>query len=236
MERLKQHLEDTNKKTFLDIGTGAGNFIQLLKNIYTEYDKMVGIDLFEKGIEMANNQNDDDKISFEVMDAYHMTYPERTFDVISLSNSLHHLKDIPSMLLEMKRVLKDDGFIIINEMISNNLDAMQESHKMMHHFAAEVDRITGEIHNDTFTDDEIKTHLMNGTNLIIEDSWFLNVPRRTETSQEELDHILMILERVSSRIPDDMLPVMDPKKEMIKNYIKEFGYDGCPSLVTILKK
>lgn len=236
MENLKQLLETEGKKTFLDIGTGAGNFIQILKSMYTDYEQMVGIDTFERAIEAANKNNQDDKITFKVMDAYDMSYPDNSFDVVCLSNSLHHLKDIPTMLKEMARVLKKDGFIIINEMMADNLDKMQESHKLVHHFSAKIDRELGDIHNDTYTKNEILSLLEKDTNLKIDKAWNVEVPRRDENSQEELDYINNILERIVSRVPEDKVVEFNNEKEEIKTYIKENGYDGCTSLLAIIKK
>ncbi len=236
MENLKKILDTEKKKTFLDIGTGAGNFIQIIKSMYSEYDHIIGIDTFERAIDAANKNNDDEKITFEVMDAYEMSYPDEAFDVVTLSNSLHHLKDIPSLFQEMGRVLKKDGFIIINEMMADNLDKMQESHKLVHHYSAKIDREHGDIHNDTFTEKEIITLLEDNTKLKVDKSWHIEVPRRTENSQEELDYIYNILDRISSRAPKDKVQMYESEKEEIKTYIKHNGYDGCTSLLAILKK
>lgn len=237
MEKLKSYLNKEQKKTFLDIGTGGGNFIHLIDSIYPDYEKMMGIDTFDRAIEMAEKHfADNDRVTFEVMDAYKMKYPDNSIDVVMLSNSLHHLKDINEMLLEMRRILKNDGFIIINEMLADNLDAMQESHKMLHHFAAEIDRLHGDTHNETFTKKEIEKHLTTQTKLKILESWNMNVPRRKENSKEELEHILELLERVSSRFPEEKVEELTIKKENIKNYILKNGYDGCTSMITILTK
>lgn len=237
MEKLKEFLKTTNKKTFLDIGTGSGNFIYLIKSIYDQFDSIVGIDTFERAIEAAKKGFEEDKrISFQVMDAYNMKYPDNSFDVVVLSNSLHHLKDITLMLKEMKRVLKNDGYILINEMLANNLDSMQESHKMLHHFTAEIDRLNGEIHNETFTKEEIIEYLTTDTNLKVVESWDMNVARRNENTKEEFEYIFNILERITSRFPENKRDELNLKKENIKKYIKQNGYDGCTSLITILKK
>lgn len=236
METLRKYLKESNKKSFLDVGTGAGNFVQLLKSIYNDYDKIVGIDLMERAIEAANKQNEDERISFKVMDAYNMEFEEKTFDVVILSNSLHHVDDIPKILNSMKRVLKDDGFIIINEMLADQLDKMQLSHKLLHHFSAKLDRLGNETHFDTFTEKEILKKVQEGTNLRISKHWQVNVERRKENSKEELEYIFDLLDRVSNRIPDDMKDELLDEKEDIKNYIKKNGYDGCTSLIVLLQK
>ena len=236
METLKNYLQSAKKKTFLDVGTGAGNFIHIIKSLYNGFEIITGIDLYKGSIEAAKKHNEDERVSFEIMDANNMSFQDNSFDVVCLSNSLHHLEDIPKLLLEMKRVVKKDGFIIINEMISDQNDSMQESHKLLHHFSAEIDRLNGDIHYETFTEKEILEKISTKTDLKIEESWHLNVPRRETNSDEELDYILKLLSKIAQRIPEKDQKVLNEKKEKIKKYINENGYDGCTSLVVILKK
>ncbi|AIO18136.1 putative methyltransferase YcgJ [Candidatus Izimaplasma bacterium HR1] len=236
METIKQILKDTNKKTFLDIGTGAGNFIHLIKSIYDDFDKFVGIDLFPNAIEAANKHNEDERVTFEIMDANNMSFDDNSFDVVCLSNSLHHLEDIPKMLTEMRRVVKEDGFIVINEMIADQNDSKQESHKLLHHLSAEIDRIHGDTHYETFTERELLAQLENDTKLKINKRWHLNVPRREANTTEEMDYILNVLDRIGSKIPENDKTDLQKKKEKIKKYIEDNGYDGCTSLMAILQK
>ena len=235
MEKLKNFLEQENKRTFIDIGTGVGNFINLIKHVYDGFDSIIGIDYFERAIEAANKNNKDKRIEFKLMDAYGMEYEDNSFDVVMLSNSLHHLEDIDKMLEVMKRVVKPDGFILISEMISNNLDKRQISHKMIHHFSAVLDTLKGEIHHETFTDEEIVNHLTKSNILTVKDKWFLDMPKQKANTKEEIDYLLNILDRVSSRIPEGRDDLQE-EKENIKNYIVENGYDNCPTLLTVLTK
>jgi len=64
---------------------------------------------------------------------------------------LHHLSDIGAALAEMKRVVKPGGWIIVNELISDGLNPAQQVHKMLHHLRSKIDRMIGEVHNETFT-------------------------------------------------------------------------------------
>jgi ubiquinone/menaquinone biosynthesis C-methylase UbiE len=236
MEKLKQYLIEQNKKSFLDIGTGNGGFISFIKSIYDGFETFEGIDVVKQAIEFANKNNDDERIQFKVMDGYEMEYPDNSFDVICLSNSLHHLKDITKMLIEMRRVMKDDGFILINEMISNDLDEMQISHLKLHHFSAKIDRYLGDTHYDTFTSQEIIEKLTNETRLRVEFSRFLEVPRRSENTNEEREYIANIMERVFARTPKEYIDELISEKDEILEYISKNGYDGATSLVVVLRK
>ncbi len=55
----------------------------------------------------------------------------------------------------MNRVVKPDGYVIISEIISNNLNPAQEVHKLFHHFRSRIDRLTGSFHRKTFSSDAI---------------------------------------------------------------------------------
>jgi|LGOV01.1.fsa_nt_gb ubiquinone/menaquinone biosynthesis C-methylase UbiE len=236
MEKLKNFLDSTNKKTFLDIGTGQGNFIHLIKSIYDNFDEIVGIDVIEKAVEQAKKHIDDPRVSFKLMDAYNMSFDDNSFDVITFSNSLHHVADSASLLKEMKRVLKSDGFMIINEMMSDNLNIMQESHKMLHHLSAKVDRLKDRYHDETFTEKEIIRKLTFNNDLKLTDSWHLSVERVTENTKEELDYFYQLLTRISSMIPEENKDELQSEIKDIRNHIEKHGFDGCTSLITILKK
>ncbi|QVK20965.1 class I SAM-dependent methyltransferase [Mycoplasmatota bacterium] len=237
MDKLKEFLKESHKKLFLDVCTGQGDFMQFLKSIYNNFDKMIGIDIIHKTIKNADEKNEDNRIRFVEMSAEQMEYENNSFDIVCLSNSLHHLADIPKVLNEMKRVVKKGGYIIINEMLSNNLDAMQISHLKLHHFAAKIDRLLGDSHNETYTKDEIITRLKNGIDLSLYKSWVLEVPRRKENTKEELDWIHSVLDRLIERIPEYVEKEEYVKEaEEIKKYIKEHGYDGANSLLVILTK
>jgi ubiquinone/menaquinone biosynthesis C-methylase UbiE/uncharacterized protein (UPF0335 family) len=235
MKRFEQFLNKGHNKRILDIGTGTGEFLGLIHHLYQDYDQMIGIDASSRMIDMANTRNQHDKISFQVMDASNLEFKDDSFDLVTLSNSLHHLDDIPGILSEMKRVVKKDGYILINEMISNKLDAMQESHKLLHHFAAKIDRLNGDTHRETYTDSEILS-IVKDTGLQMDDFWYLEVERRKTNTKEELEHITNLINRVFERVPEENKNDLLEEKNRIEEYIKSNGYDGATSLLVVLKK
>jgi SAM-dependent methyltransferase len=40
-------------------------------------------------------------------------YPDRAFDIVVMSETLEHLLDLPPVLAEVRRILKDDGVFLI---------------------------------------------------------------------------------------------------------------------------
>jgi len=235
MERLKAWLQDTNKQRFLDIGTGTGEFLKLLAHLYDGYDSMVGIDRLERFVAIASERNDNPRISYEHMDGNDMSYEDDSFDVVTLSNSLHHLENIQVTLSEMARVTKKDGFIMINEMIRDNLSPAQVSHKLMHHFAAKIDRLNKEFHDETFSKETILSTLTKDTDLVVEEAWELAVPTN-QTTQEQLDFLDSLLDKLVARAPEEFQSDLQEEASEIQAYIHANGYDGCTSLLVVLRK
>jgi len=238
MEQLEFHLSKNQTKKVLDIGTGVGNFIFLLTQALKEYDEIVGIDTSKRAVELArDNFPNQEKIIFSVMDARQIDYPNDYFDAVCLSNSLHHLNDAQSIFDEMERVLKPKGLLIIHEMISYPLTLKQVSHKLIHHFSAEIDRLLGMTHDDTYTKKEIEEKLHLYSSCLIEDSWVPVHKEKHEFSKEEVDQVILSLDQMLNRIPNqDQLPYFKQKAEAIKKHMNEHGFDLATQYMFILKK
>lgn len=112
----KKNVEQINPtgKTVLDVATGTGSLaIELGKKA----EKVVGIDLSDKMLGVAERKSKTDNISFQQMDASQMEFNDDSFDIVTISLGLH---DMPlgirdAVLKESKRVLKSDGKLFILE-------------------------------------------------------------------------------------------------------------------------
>lgn len=234
MERFVHFLKETKPSQILDVGTGSGNFIDLINSIYKEYTSIIGIDEIEAAIVSATkNFKSNSKVSFCKMDASSMTYENDSFDLVCLSNSLHHLGDIKGIFKEMERVLKPGGYLLLAEMISNNLTAKQKSHLLMHHFAAKLDRLEGHVHNDTYNDTTILELCKNNSDLEFVDNWILQYEGEKENSDVQIKWLLEAVDRLANKANDD-----DIFKEAteIKEYVKMNGFDSCPTMIVVIKK
>ena len=239
MEKLARLLNEQKATKILDVGTGTGNFVSLVTSCYNDFTELVGIDTIPGAIKAANDNFNDSRVIFEIMDGNQMTYRDDYFDVVCLSNSLHHLEDIERLFKEMGRVLKPDGVIVVSEMISNNLTKKQISHLKIHHFAAKTDRLQGDIHNDTFTDTEIIQILETRTLFKIVKSWSLNILRSSK--DEELPNRFKWFEdtvqKLIARVPQELITSeLKQEGEAVVGYIKENGFDSCPSLIVVIRK
>ena len=102
----------------LEIGCGNGHGTKLIKKYFAPRN-IVGIDLDERMIRLAKKRNNDRSISFLVMDASKLNFPDKYFDAIFDFGMMHHIQDWKDCLKELRRVLKDDGKIILEDLSSD---------------------------------------------------------------------------------------------------------------------
>lgn len=212
MKQLIDFFQDKKVKKNLDVGTGSGDFLVVLKKIFP-IAEITGIDPNSEAIKEASEKFPD--VQFQKMSAENIRLPDNTFDVSSISMALHHLSDVVGALKEMKRVTKPGGWIIVNELFSDNLNPAQEVYKMYHHFGSQVDRIFGVSHNESFKKDEILK--------IVEDSG-INIQFHFEFTKEA--NLISTKEELAERVKK-MKSKLESIKEfseykMLKLQIKEF--------------
>jgi len=94
--------------SLLDIGCGNGSFIMFMQKF--GYD-VRGVELNPEAEKFASNLLKDRIFYKELKDC---DFPEKTFDIITMMQSLEHVYDLNEILSEIRRVLKDDGILFIS--------------------------------------------------------------------------------------------------------------------------
>lgn len=152
---LVETAEEALSKLFggkmLDVATGNGGFITFLMDNLMDYTEITCIDFNKHPLEAAHQSHPQENIHFQRMDAARMDFPDSHFDTVCIANSLHHMRDLPSVLFEMMRVCKPGGHFIIFEMYRDGQSETRLSHVYLHHWWAEVDNAEGITHFETFT-------------------------------------------------------------------------------------
>src|SRR5512138_2332077 len=86
----------------LDVATGSGGFLHFLLEGLQDYHEIIGVDNNIRGKEAFEAAfQDKPNIRFERQDACRLDFDDSSFDLVCLSNSLHHLEPIAA-LGEMK--------------------------------------------------------------------------------------------------------------------------------------
>lgn len=101
---------DLGSSKLLDVGCGTGRIVKLLGDKVSHY---YGIDPNVERIEIAKKELPG--LEFEIGYSEELPYEENKFNVIIFSMSWHMVKDFEQTLKEAKRVLKEDGILVILE-------------------------------------------------------------------------------------------------------------------------
>lgn len=111
-------LSDCTGKRVLEYGCGTGS---LAFDLAGHGASVTGIDISEVAIGLARTRAADAgaDITFTVMNAEAMSFPDRSFDLVCGSGILHHL-DIRSGYGEIARVLRDGGMAVFGEPLGHN--------------------------------------------------------------------------------------------------------------------
>jgi len=99
--------------TVLDVGCGRGDFCAaLLEKGY----EVTGIDINYLRAKQASGLAD-----VSVGDCRALPFKERSFDIVSIMQVLHHIEKPEAALDEISRVAKEDGWLLITESVEDNL-------------------------------------------------------------------------------------------------------------------
>ena len=95
----------------LDAASGVGYGSGYLADIAKE---VIGLDISAEAITYAKEHYQKENTRFEVMDVCSLNFPDRYFDLVCSFETLEHLNEPLKFLAQIKRVLKEDGILIIS--------------------------------------------------------------------------------------------------------------------------
>lgn len=98
-------------KIVADIGTGLGILPCLLKNRKAE--KIIGIDVGKELLSAGSSLMKDNNACFICADGFNMPFKDASFDAVFIRYVFQHVNLSNNFLTEVKRVMKDDGILII---------------------------------------------------------------------------------------------------------------------------
>jgi len=114
---LKQ-LKTLQPKQMLDVATGTGDFA-IMANRILQPDHITGIDISEGMLTVGRKKIEklglDNKITLQAGDSETISFPDQTFDAITVAFGVRNFEHLEKGLSEMRRVLKPGGKLVILE-------------------------------------------------------------------------------------------------------------------------
>jgi ubiquinone/menaquinone biosynthesis C-methylase UbiE len=110
---LKDWAQLDPNSTVLDVACGTGTFERLVL-LEQPTQSIIGVDLSNKMLEIAQQKcHGYPNISFQNASAVALPFSDRSFDVVVSASALHYFDDPIAALIEMKRVLKPEGELVM---------------------------------------------------------------------------------------------------------------------------
>jgi ubiquinone/menaquinone biosynthesis C-methylase UbiE len=231
MSTLEETLHSLHADKILDVATGKGDFILLLKDNLGSFGNAIGVDMKKFDL-WSDGKFDPTCVRFEVMDGARLEFEEGSFDLVSISNSVHHLMEPQKVFSEMFRVLKPGGFFVFCEMYSDRQEPTQLTHTLLHQWWGRIDSSLGIYHRSPYKRAELMEHLK-ATRI---KSWeFFD---EADLSGDPLDAGLIseletIIANYQAKTQDT---VFISEGDELRKRVKTIGFHSAPQLFAIGRK
>lgn len=218
----------------LDLATGSGSFIHFLLEGLPGCTEIIGLDNNDRAASAFTAAfKDHPHIHFELGDAQHLTFEPASFDLVCISNSLHHFNDPSPVLHEMLRVLRPGGSLLISEMIRDGQTETQMTHVHLHHWWAAVDSVQGVVHRETYRRQDLVDII---TSLGLESPIFFDLadleedPHNPEI-QAELEPVFDCYHQRAEGYPE-----LQARGAELRQRVREIGFHSATTLLAIGRK
>ena len=155
MDKLRKELSALKVDSILDIATRDGAFAREMLLGLGECKKAVALDISDKMFDKGREKCAGLPVEFVVGNACAMDFPDNSFDVVAVANSLHHIPDLEALFREMRRVVKPDGWMLISEMYSDGQPPASLTHWILHDLDCDMHTIDGIYHHNTYSKSQI---------------------------------------------------------------------------------
>lgn len=121
-EWLYQNYHIKSHMNILEVGCGNGKLWNMNKEHIPNDSQIIISDISQGMINDAkNNLKDIKNISYNCFDCHHIPYDDHSFDIVIANHVMFYLKDIHSVLKEIKRVLKPSGYFYCSTYGKNHM-------------------------------------------------------------------------------------------------------------------
>ncbi len=105
----------------VEIGAGFGR----LADLYDNYRQVILLDYAESMLQQAQKRwGHDPRFRFVQADVYRLPFRTGRLDSLVMVRVMHHLKDVPTALAELSRVLRSDGCAVLEYANKRNLKSI----------------------------------------------------------------------------------------------------------------
>lgn len=151
MLTLKSRIGNYDAGSLLDVAVGRGEFLKFALESFRSWKSAAGIDIDAESLRSASREFSSSPVILILGSALEMPFTDHYFDTVTMSNTLHHIKELSPLFSEAARVCKSNGLLVINEMVNENFSDIQETYMLYHRFIAEMDNQQGRYHREPYT-------------------------------------------------------------------------------------
>ena len=106
-------LPDLKDKTILDLGCGFGEHCK--RFVESGAKKVIGIDISEKMLEIAKQENADSKITYINMPMENISQLNEKFDIVVSSLAFHYVQDFSGVVKNIYDMLNENGVFLFSQ-------------------------------------------------------------------------------------------------------------------------
>jgi ubiquinone/menaquinone biosynthesis C-methylase UbiE len=220
---LARHIQELKLGDYLEFGCGDGGFLKHVLDQNESFKSVTAVDINPESVKQARTTLEAFNVHFMVQENLPLGLEANQFDTITLSNTLHHLRDKTAVLSELKRLIKRDGQIIITEMISNDLTEAEQTYYRFHALRAEVDRLHGIFHETTYTSHEILEMVSEAALRIGSKEILLNSKEAAPDKIEVAEMEAIIDDLIQAESKRSEFPTLEKTARSIKAHLQQYG-------------
>ena len=235
METLRSRLGSYDAGLLLDVAVGRGEFLKFALQSFKTFVGAAGIDVSADMLFIAKEALGHLPVTLVTGSALSMPFPDHAFDTVTMSNSLHHMEDLDQLFVEMMRVCRVNGLIVINEMVSDEYSSLQENHMLYHNLIAEIDKQMGHYHRNIYSKKELLGIIREKDFKILER--FMHEEKAGDLiRQEDVDQLVQSLSRRIDMLHNtDHYYFYENKARDIIDRLKKQGFHKPKPLTVVLR-
>jgi ubiquinone/menaquinone biosynthesis C-methylase UbiE len=125
IDSIAAHVPSTQVSKIIDIGCGTGRFSFALADRYSAH--VLGIDPSEKMLAEARRKAVAKNVAFRLGSGEQLPANDESIDLLFMSQTFHHLRDRSRAALEVFRVARPGGFVVVRNGTRDQLRSFAHS-------------------------------------------------------------------------------------------------------------